>query len=161
MTASYRTFLDYEGDLNKLNDQLDRLKSIQATFVRLTELRRDRALARYLEAQLRHEHSAEQLQADETKLAKLKEDYATEEARLKHLEEAIPNLKQRIDSLKASINETPEGRLYSELKSRNGKLTHQISQLAEVGTTLGQALANRVRNARVVAQRTSRAAFGH
>ncbi len=148
VTASYRTFLNYEGDLNKLNDQLDRLKSIQATFVRLTELRRDRALARYLEAQLRHEHSAEQLQADETKLAKLKEDYATEEARLKHLEEAIPNLKQRIGSLMASINETPEGRLYSELKSRNGKLTHQISQLAEVGTTLGQALANRVRNAR-------------
>jgi chromosome segregation ATPase len=148
VTASYRTFLNYEGDLNKLNDQLDRLKSIQATFVRLTELRRDRALARYLEAQLRHEHSAEQLQADETKLAKLKEDYAVEEARLKYLEEAIPNLKQRIDSLKASINETPEGRLYSELKSRNSKLTHQISQLAEVGTTLGQALANRVRNAR-------------
>ena len=148
VTASYKTFLNYEGDLNKLNDQLDRLKSIQATFVRLTELRRDRALARYLEAQLRHEHSAEQLQADETKLATLKEDYATEEARLKHLEEAIPNLKQRIGSLMASINETPEGRLYSELKSRNGKLTHQISQLAEVGTTLGQALANRVRNAR-------------
>ena len=64
------------------------------------------------------------------------------------MEEAIPNLKQRIGSLMASINETPEGRLYSELKSRNGKLTHQISQLAEVGTTLGQALANRVRNAR-------------
>jgi hypothetical protein len=148
VTASYRTFLNYEGDLNKLNDQLDRLKSIQATFVRLTELRRDRALARYLEAQLRHEHSAEQLQADETKLTKLKEDYATEEATLKYLEEAIPNLKQRIGSLMASINETPEGRLYSELKSRNGKLTHQISQLAEVGTTLGQALANRVRNAR-------------
>ena len=148
VTASYRTFLNYEGDLNKLNDQLDRLKSIQATFVRLTELRRDRALARYLEAQLRHEHSAEQLQADETKLAKLKEDYATEEARLNYLEEAIPNLKQRIGSLMASINETPEGRLYSELKSRNGKLTHQISQLAEVGTTLGQALANRIHNAR-------------
>ena len=148
VTASYRTFLNYESDLNKLNDQLDRLKSIQATFVRLTELRRDRALTRYLEAQLRHEHSAEQLQADETTLAKLKEDYATEEARLKYLEEAIPNLKQRIGSLMASINETPEGRLYSELKSRNGKLAHQISQLAEVGTTLGQALANRVRNAR-------------
>ena len=34
------------------------------------------------------------------------------------------------------------------MKSRNEKLIHQISQLAEVGTTLGQALANRVRNAR-------------
>ena len=148
VTASYRTFLNYEGDLIKLNDQLDRLKSIETTFIRLTELRRDRALARYLEAQLRHEHSAEQLQTDEIKLAKLKEDYASEEARLKHLEEAIPNLKRRIDSLKASVNETPEGRLYNELKSRNVKLTHQISQLAEIGTTLGQALANRVRNAR-------------
>jgi DNA repair exonuclease SbcCD ATPase subunit len=148
VTASYRTFQNYERDLNSLNDQLDRLKAIQATFTKLTELRRDRALARFLEAQLRHEHAAEQLQADEAKLAKLKEDFATEETRLKYLEEVIPNLKQRIGSLMASINETPEGRLYSELKSRNSKLTHQISQLAGVGKTLGQALASRVRNAR-------------
>lgn len=148
VTASYRTFLGYERDLNDLNDQFEKLKDIRDTFTRLTELRRDRILARYLEAQLRNEHAAEQLQSDETRLSKLKEEYATEEARLKHLEEAIPNLKQRIDGIKASVNETPEGRLYSELKSRNETLTHRISQLTEVGTTLGQALANRVRNAR-------------
>jgi len=148
VTASYRTFLGYERDLNDLNDQFEKLKDIRDTFTRLTELRRDRILARYLEAQLRNEHAAEQLQADETRLSKLKEEYATQEARLKHLEEAIPNLKQRIDGIKASVNETPEGRLYSELKSRNETLTHRISRLTEVGTTLGQALANRVRNAR-------------
>src|SRR5439155_10558509 len=50
--------------------------------------------------------------------------------------------------LKAAINETPEGRLYSELRSQNARLTHAIGQLAEIGTTLEQALANRVRNAR-------------
>lgn len=148
VTASYRTFLGYERDLNDLNDQFEKLKVIRDTFTRLTELRRDRILARYLEAQLRNEHAAEQLQSDESRLSKLKEEYATEETRLKHLEEAIPTLKQRIDGIKASVNETPEGRLYSELKSRNEKLIHQISQLTEVGTTLGQALANRVRNVR-------------
>jgi uncharacterized protein YPO0396 len=148
VTASYRTFLSYEHDLNNLNDQLEKLKVVHDTFIRFTELRRDRILARYLEAQLRSEHAAELLQSDESRLSKLKEEYATEEARLKHLEEAIPNLKQRIDGIKASVNETPEGRLYSELKSRNEKLTHQISQLTEIGTTLEQALASRVRNAR-------------
>jgi energy-coupling factor transporter ATP-binding protein EcfA2 len=148
VTASYRTFLNYEGDLNKLNDQFERLKSIRDTFATLTELRRDRILVRFLEAQFRHEHAAEQLQTDEVRLTKLRQDYATEEERLKYLEGALPNLTLRIDGLKASINETPEGRLYAELKSRNVRLTHQIGQLTDIGTTLGQALANRVSNAR-------------
>ncbi len=148
VTASYRTFLGYERDLNDLNSQLEQLKAIHDMFTRLTELRRDRLLARYLEAQLRNEHAAEQLQSAELQLSKLTNEYATEEKRLRHLEEAIPNLKQRIDGIKASVNETPEGRLYSELKSRNEKLSRQISKLGEIGTTLEQALANRVRNAR-------------
>jgi len=148
VTASYRTFLAYENDLNDLNNQFEKLKAIRDTFQRLTDHRRDRVLARYLELQLRHEHAAEQLQLDEAKLAKLKEECATEEERLKQLAEAIPNLNQRIKSLNATINETPDGRLYSELKSRNEKLVHQISQLNQIGTTLEQARANRIRNAR-------------
>lgn len=72
VTASYRTFLGYERDLNDLNDQFEKLKAIRDTFTRLTGLRRDRTLARDLEAQLRLEHAAEQLQADETRLTNLK-----------------------------------------------------------------------------------------
>ncbi|MGH7991502.1 MAG: ATP-binding protein, partial [Limisphaerales bacterium] len=86
VTASYRTFLAYEHDLKNLNEQFTKLKAIRDTFNRFTELRRDRALARYLEAQLRHEHATEQLQADETKLAELKREFAVEAARLKELD---------------------------------------------------------------------------
>lgn len=148
VTASYRTFLGYERDLNDLNDQFEKLKAIRDTFTRLTELRRDRTLARYLEAQLRHEHAAEQLQADETNLETLRKDYATEEARLKQLDTKIPELQRQIDGLKAAINETPEGRLYAELKSRNEKLAREISNLSGIGKSLDDALANRLRNAR-------------
>ena len=148
VTASYRTFLGYERDLNDLNDQFEKLKAIRDTFTRLTGLRRDRMLARYLEAQLRHEHAAEQLQADEANLEKLKKDYATEEARLKQLDTEIPELQRQIDGLKGAINETPEGRLYAGLKSRNEKLAREISNLSGIGKSLDDALANRLRNAR-------------
>lgn len=148
VTASYRTFLGYERDLNDLNDQFEKLKAIRDIFTRLTELRRDRTLARYLEAQLWHEHAAEQLQADEANLEKLRKDYATEEARLKQLDTEIPELQRQIDGLKAAINETPEGRLYAELKSRNEKLAREISNLSGIGKSLEDALANRLRNAR-------------
>jgi DNA repair exonuclease SbcCD ATPase subunit len=147
VTASYRTFLGYERDLNELNDQFAKLKAIRETFTRLSELRRDRALSRYLEAQLRHEHATEQLQTDESRLAALQAECAGEEKRVKELDEAIPELQRRIDGLKTTINETPEGRLYADLKSRNEKLSRQISQLSDIGTSLGQALANRLRNA--------------
>ena len=145
VTASYRTFIGYEQDLRELNDQFERLKAIRDTFTRLTDLRRDRALARYLEAQLRHEHSVEELEADRKRLAKLKEECADESKRLTQLDELIPELQHRIDSLKASINETPEGRLYAELKSHNEKLVWHIGNLSGIGKSLEDALDNRIR----------------
>ncbi len=148
VTSSYRTFLGYERDLTELNDQFEKLKIIREIFTRLTELRRDRALARYLEAQLRHEHAAEQLAADEIKLSKLREEYAVEEKRLLKLDELIERGRTETQQIAALINQTPEGQLYSFIKSRNVELTRQISQLTEIGNTLEQALTNRVRNAR-------------
>ncbi|MEO7298784.1 MAG: SbcC/MukB-like Walker B domain-containing protein [Verrucomicrobiota bacterium] len=148
VTSSYRTFLSYERDLTELNDQFEKLKVIRETFTRLTDLRRDRALARYLEAQLRHEHAAEQLAADEIKLSKLREEYAVEERRLLKLDELIERGRTETQQIAALIHQTPEGQLYSFIKSRNVELTWQISQLTEIGNTLEQALTNRVRNAR-------------
>jgi len=148
VTSSYRTFVRYEEDLKQLDDQFQRLKAIRDTFNRLSELRRDRALARYLEAQLRHEHAAEQLQADEAHLATLREAHAAEEERLKELDGQIPQLQETLDGLKALIHETPEGRLYSELKSRNEKLSRDLGTLSGIGQSLESALAHRLRNAR-------------
>jgi len=145
---SYRTFLSYERELTLLNDQFERLKSINEIFIRLSELRRDRALTRYLEAELSHQHAEEKFSADEAKFATLKEEFAVEEKRLLELGETIPKFQEEIKGIAASINETPEGRLYSELKSQNAKLVHEINQLSKIDNTLEQALALRVRNAR-------------
>lgn len=148
VTASYRTFLGYERDLTLLNDQFEKLNGISQTFTRWFELRRDATVTHFLEAQFRHEHAAEQLQLDEKRLSELKESYAEEAKRLAQLEELIPSARQKIDGLKAAILETPEGRLYADLKARNEKLARELGVLRGIGQTLGQALANRLRNAR-------------
>jgi hypothetical protein len=148
VTASYRTFLGYERDLNDLNDQFEKLKAIRDTFTRLTGLRRDRTLARFLEAQLRHEHAAEQLQADETRLTNLKTENSGEEKRLAELVELIERGRAESKKIDALIGETPEGQLYKFIKGRNSELTHQISNLSGIGKSLDDALANRLRNAR-------------
>lgn len=148
VTASYRTFLTYERDLIELNDQFNKLGAIADLFRELTDLRRDRVLSKYLEAQLRHEHAAEALGALECQLAGLLKENAGEVKRLVELEEQIPALAVRIDGLKAVVNETPEGRLYNELKAQNRELVHEISSLSAIGKSVDDALANRLSNAR-------------
>ena len=148
VTASYRTFLGYERDLNDLNDQFEKLKAIRDTFTRLMGLRRDRTLARFLEAQLRHEHAAEQLQADETRLTNLKTENSGEEKRLAELVELIERGRAESKKIDALIGETPEGKLYTFIKGHNSELTHQISKFSGIGKSLDDALANRLRNAR-------------
>jgi uncharacterized protein YPO0396 len=148
VTSSYRSFLAYERDLKELNDQFTRLQGIHDTFTQWTERRRDRALSRYLEAALRDEHAAEELAGDEAKLAKLKVDCAAEESRLKELEEKMEHGRAEAQQIASLINQTPEGQLYSFIKSRNSELTGQISRLSGIGTTLEQALTARVRNAK-------------
>ena len=147
VTASYRTFVRYEEDLKKLDDQFQKLAAIRDTFTRLTELRRDRALAHYLEAQLRHEHAKEQLAADELRLAKLKAENAGEEKRLAELDEWIERNRAESKKIDALIGETSEGQLYKFIKGRNAELTHQISNLGRIGKSLEDALTHRLRNA--------------
>jgi hypothetical protein len=148
VTASYRTFLAYERELTELNDQFQRLKEIRDVFRCLADLRRDAAVARYLEAHLYHEHAAELLAADEAELTRVKDSFAGEAKRLKELDEALPELRTRIDRLKTAINATPEGQLYNELNSQKEKLVRGISALKAVGSTVEQALAHRIRLAR-------------
>ena len=148
VTSSYRTFLAYERDLKELNDQFERLKAINDTFTRWTELRRDRALSRYLEAELRHAHAAERLMGDEAKLAELHGECEKEETRLKKLDDDIEHGRSEAQKIGALINQTPEGQLYSFIEGRNAELARQIGQLSGIGKTLEDALTARVKNAR-------------
>jgi energy-coupling factor transporter ATP-binding protein EcfA2 len=148
VTSSYRTFLGYERDLNALDDQFQRLRAIRDTFTQMTDLRRDRALARYLEALLRHEHAAEELQSDQTRLSTLKAENEGEERRLGELTELIERDKTDLKRIEALIGETSDGQLYKFIKGRNADLAREISGLSGIGRTLEDALANRLRNAR-------------
>lgn len=148
VTASYRSFLAYERDLNELNDQFQRLEAISTTARRLDALKRDRVVSRFLEAQLRHEHAAEALAADEKKLAELRKEFAAEEARLAELDAALEKRRTERDQTNALINQSSEGQLYSFIKSRNADLSRQISELSDIGSSLEQALKRRLNNAR-------------
>jgi energy-coupling factor transporter ATP-binding protein EcfA2 len=148
VTSAYRAFVGYERDLQLLNDQFTRLQVIHETARRWENLKRDRALAQYLEAELRHQHASAQLASDESRFAELRHQFATEETRLFQLDDSIPDLGQRIDRIKSAINETPEGRHYAGLKSQTEALARRVSQLSGIGSTVEQAFANRLRNAR-------------
>jgi hypothetical protein len=148
VTASYRSFLAYERDLTELNDQFNRLEKIQSVFERLQGLKRDRALSMHLESALRLEHATAQLATEEERLTGLRKVFAAEEQRLLTLDSEIPEIRSRMNGLHAVIHETPDGRLYAEIKSRNQLLSREISELSEIGSSLDQALAARVKNAR-------------
>jgi energy-coupling factor transporter ATP-binding protein EcfA2 len=155
VTDSYRAFQRYEKDLRELNDQFRQLRGIAEIVAAYENSKRDAALARYLEAELRHEHAVELLRGDEEKLAALRGACAEEVARLAELEELIPKRNAEIDALKNTIGETPDGKLYLELKSRLKGLVAEIERLAATGRTLVSALAARVNGAREWTRRLS------
>ena len=148
VTASYRSFLAYERDLTELNDQFTRLEAIRTVALRLAERRRDALLANFLEASLRHEHAVEVLASEERGLEVLREAYAAEERRLRELGEELPALQSRMEGLRSVLHESPEGRLYAELRSQNSRLARQIAELKDIGSSLTEALTLRVRTAR-------------
>lgn len=148
VTASYRTFLAYERELKDLNDQFERLRQIRDDFRNLTDLRRDAALARYLEAKLCHEYVSELLAVEEQELCYARESLAGETARLAELDEGIPELRSSIDSLKTAINATAEGQLYNELTSQRERIARKVDALTAIGSSVEQALTNRLRLSR-------------
>lgn len=148
VTDSYRAFLRYEKDLTELNDQFERLRAIGEHFARHGALRRDATLARYLEAELRHQHAADLLRDDDAKLSALRGACAEEDARLTELERLIPLRSSALEVLKNTIRESPGGSLYLELKTQNQKLVSEIERLKQTGRTLETALSARVQGSR-------------
>ena len=148
VTASYRMFLAYERDLNDLNDQFERLCKIRDSFHHVQNLRRDAAVARYLGAKLNHEHAEDLLTFDESQLKLIKARCFSEAKRLNELDEALPEIRNTIDSLKSAVNASPEGQLYNELSSQQERLRRKIDSLSAIGSTLEQALAHRLRLSR-------------
>jgi uncharacterized protein YPO0396 len=148
VTASYRSFLAYERELKDLNEEYQQLQKIHDQYERLAVLRRDKALARYLEAQLSFEASEENLRELERALVGLRQKCAAEEARLAELQHLSENAQSRLEQITSVINETSEGRLYNRIRRENQDLAREISDLSGIGKTVEEALSKRVCNAR-------------
>ena len=148
VTDSYRAFQRYEKDLKELNDQFSRLSEISAISISFEDLRRDAKLARYLEAELRHEHAKELQSEVAGKLEMLRGACAEEEMRSAEIEKLIPQKASELDALKNAIRESPGGALYLDLKNRIQQRVSEISRLKETGTTLESAVAARLKGAR-------------
>lgn len=148
VTASYRTFQRYEEELSELRKQLEALQEVRALHQRHSELARDAAISRYLAAELGWQHLDHERTDSEKLLADLKTTAATEEARLRELDETIPRRRTEIEQLKDLIRQTPGGDTYLFIKAENQQLVARIGELKEIGTSLESVLASRVRGVR-------------
>src|SRR5207248_8385726 len=106
---------------------------------------RDAAVSRYLAGELAAQHAQNECAIAEEKLGELRLAAKKEEARIKELDVLISNGREQVEKLLTLINQTPEGQLYSYIKSENEKLVGRIAELREIGTTLDSALDSRIR----------------
>ena len=146
--ASYKSFQAYETDLRALNDQLLRLRQIREVFQKRQACFRDKDLARYLAAELDQEHETAVLTEMENRIAALKKALEADQQRIKELDERITVRRMEIDQLKSVINQSPEGQVFTFLTARQHALEAELKQLRQANTSLGEALKERVKNAR-------------
>jgi energy-coupling factor transporter ATP-binding protein EcfA2 len=148
VVASYRNFKAYENDLRALFDQQTRLETIRDLHRDLMAATRDRLVARWLSAELAHEHAAACVCEHEEHLHTQKIAFAAEEARIGELDRVIGERKSRIKSEEAALKALPGGDLYLELQEQKKRLVAESSRLRDVGNTVDSALRNRVQKAR-------------
>lgn len=153
VTTSYRTFQAYERDLKSIEAEFERLKGIQTLATEYDGFRRDRRLARYLEMELRFRYASGEFAEKRAELSKLEAECKVESERLRDLATLIPNRRSTLDGIKALINETEAGRLYSLLKRTQESLTSRIGELERTSHLVTKELELRVGQARELARR--------
>ncbi len=155
VTTSYRTFQRYQEELQQLRTQLEALREIRDVYQKREALVRDAAVSQYLAAELTAQHAENEHAEAEKKLCELRLAAEKEEARIKELDGLISDARDQLEKLRALINQTPEGQLYSYIKSENEKLVGRIAELRAIGTTLESALDNRIRRLRTWAKQVA------
>ena len=157
VTSSFRDFESYERELRELRAQLDRLLRIRGLATALHEAERDRDVAGYLAAENAWEHAAADVATMATRLAKLREEFADDEARLTELTELTTEAQQRREQLTALLNESTEGRLFKDLAERIRKLEADIERLRAMANKIDGGLAQRIKTARRWMQEVAKA----
>lgn len=148
VVVSYKSFLAFEGDLKNLRDQKTRLEVIKQHFDAHGNAKRDQIVARWLAAELTHQHATEVVREKQGKLDKERAEFAKETERIATLSTLITERTAEIEQLKNLIRTTPGGETYLFIKEQNKMLTREIAGLRDIGTRVDDALRNRVRLAR-------------
>ena len=146
---SYLVFQNLKRELGLLKDQLGKLEQIAALDAQRKDAERDRDCAQYLEAECRRDHANECLAAAQTRVTNLEAELAGENEQLATLTAQISDASQQLDDLKATLNETPDGKLFLHLKRENLRLVGVIDRLKTTGKTVGEAVQGRARQARL------------
>jgi uncharacterized protein YPO0396 len=144
---SFLAFRNFERELGVLRDQFHRLEIIHNTDVARAGAERDRTVYQYVGAELRSEAAREAVQSLEAQAAKLEQDLKEDTKRLAELDKELSEGRSRLDSLKAALTATEEGKLFLHLRSRNSELATEIARLKETGRTIQEAVQARIKNA--------------
>lgn len=144
---SFQAFRSFERELGILKDQLERLEAIHATDSQRSDAERDRAVCQYVEAELRHESAAETVEGLTQRMRKLEVELEEDNVRLAALEKQIAEDQVTLDSLKAALTATEDGKLFLHLRARNKILVGEIARLKEIGRSVEDAVNARIRNA--------------
>ncbi len=155
--SSFRDFESYERELRELRSQLERLLRIRSLATTLHQAERDRDVASYLAAEHAWEHAAADVATMAARLAKLREEFAEDEARLTELTELTTDAQQRREQLTALLNESTEGRLFKDLAERIRKLDADIERLRAMANRIDGGLAQRIKTARRWMQEVAKA----
>lgn len=148
VTSSFRDFESYERELRELRAQLERLTRIRELATTLENAIRDRDTATWLAAEQAWEHAAADVAQMAARLAKLRSDFAEDEARLEELATLTTNGHAERDRLSAALNESTEGRLFKDLAERIRKLEAEIDRLRAIANKIDGGLAHRIKTAR-------------
>lgn len=147
VTASYRAYQTYEKELVALREQLSMLGEIRERHAAMESARRDALLSRYLFTELEATAAREEKEEVAGSLARLQEAASGEAEALKKVEAEIAGLETSRNALDRAMHATPEGQLYSRIRTENKGLAAQIERLRERGRTLESALVQRRRRA--------------
>ncbi len=157
VTSSFRNFESYERELRELRAQLEKLLHIRCLSKTLKEAERDQSVASYLAAEHAWEYAAADVSSMEERLAKLREDFAEDEARLAELADLTEETRKQRERSISLLNESTEGRLYKNLAEQIRRLETEIERLRGLASKIDGGLAQRLKTARRWTQQVAKA----
>ncbi len=156
---SYRAFKALEIELEVLRDKLSRLEKIREVHAEWCAARSDLICYDLLQHEFAGEAAQAALDENTQRIAQLDKE-TTETTRA--LDKARSD-KGRYDGERTQVlglfNETEDGRAFLILKQQNTELVADIARLKDVGKSVDEAVANRVRRCRLWIERAQSGGF--